>query len=178
MCPFGWNRERGVNSRRQGVDELGPARIPHPKVSTAQGAEVTPPRALMRGSLAWVLDHCLVDPQVLAPLDRKRLMCAADVDSEAAASRGLSADRAVAEIEGVGMRRLQSESNCTAVARTIELHSDAPDCSRNSGHCRLTAGRSVARPADRPRAEPPSASARRYHRSWGRCMAVSAAAPC
>jgi hypothetical protein len=92
----------------------------------------------MRARLTWVLDHRLVDTQVLAPLDRERLMYTADIDGEATTSRSLSADRAVAEVEGVGMGRLQSESNGAALARTIELHNFALACSRNDWSCRLT----------------------------------------
>ena len=72
--------------------------------------------------LAPILNNRLVDPEIVFAFDREGLVRAAEVDGEAAAARGLSADRAVAEVERVGVRRLQRESDGAAMARTFELH--------------------------------------------------------
>ncbi len=133
MSALGWNRKTRIDGRRERVDEFRPARIPHPEWASAQTAEVAPARALVRGGVARVLDHCLVDAQILAPLDRERLMRAAEIDGETTASRSLSANRAVAQVEGVGMRRLQGEPNRTTVAGTVELHDLSLRCSEPGG---------------------------------------------
>jgi hypothetical protein len=45
----------------------------------------------------------MVDADVLAAFDLERVVVAAEIDRKAAAARGLAADRAVAEVERIGV---------------------------------------------------------------------------
>src|SRR5262247_1350464 len=101
---------------------VGPARIPHPQVATAQPAEMAPARTLVRLVVARIPNHRLIDADVLSALDRERLVRTPEIDREAAATPGFSADRAVAEIERVGVLRLQAEPNCAAMTRAFQVH--------------------------------------------------------
>src|SRR5687767_14273321 len=116
MRSLGRHRQRRIDRRRQWVNQFGPARIPQPEVGSATPAEMAPCRTPL------VPDHRLIDAKVLLALDRERLARTAEVDGEAAAARGFPANRAVAEVERVGMRRLQRKSHRAARTRSFQPH--------------------------------------------------------
>ena len=112
--------KRGVDGRRDRVYELRPARIPQPERAAADAAEVPLPRALVGLLLARTPQLGPVDPEVFAALDGEGLVGAADVDRETAAARRLAADRAVAEVEGIGVRGLEPKTNSPALIWLIK----------------------------------------------------------
>ena len=155
---LGWTGQRGIDGGCEREDEFGPARVPQEEVGSADSTEVPHAGALMGARLTGVLDGRLVDAKVFASLDLEGLVGAAQVDREAATSRGLPTDRAVTEVEGVGVPGLQAESKRTAVTGTLEPHAllprharcGSPDSSLGSRATRVASG--FDHPAARPRA--------------------------
>jgi hypothetical protein len=81
-----------------------------------------------------VADFGVIDAQCPAPGDGQGPRVAHDVDGEAAAARGLAADRAIAELVGIGRVRGDRKPHGAAAARALESdrHGSAPVESRRT----------------------------------------------
>ena len=112
---LGRHRQERVDRRGVRVQELGPARVPEPERRAAGAAEL----ALAQAGRA-VVHPGVVALDVLGAGHLQRVRQRTEVDREAAAG-GLAADRAVAEVERIGVRRLDREAHRAAVARAFEL---------------------------------------------------------
>src|SRR5947207_3597232 len=55
MCALGWHWKRGVDGRRERVNQVGPPRIPHPEVASAEPTEVAPPGTLVGKRISRIL---------------------------------------------------------------------------------------------------------------------------
>jgi hypothetical protein len=62
----------------------------------------------------------MIDADRSLAFDLQRVRIAHDVDGEAAAARGLAADRAIAELVGIGRVALDAETHRLAAAGTFE----------------------------------------------------------
>src|SRR5687768_14039396 len=105
------------------MDEFGPARVEQPQGAGALPAEMPLRRAGLQPAdavRARLLDLGPVDRQRLAPCDLERAREPAQVDGVAAASGGLAADRAIAELVGLRRVRVHGEAHRTAAAGTRE----------------------------------------------------------
>ena len=94
---FGWFRERCIDSRGEGVHQIRPAIIVDPHGTAALAAEVALDRA------GFTVYNGLVDTQMFPALYLKGISAGAQIDGIAATPGGLATDRAIAEVEGIGL---------------------------------------------------------------------------
>src|SRR5690606_4151720 len=77
----------------------------------------------------------VIDAHVLASRDFERVVVAAEIDREPAVARRLAADRAVAEVERIGMARAHAKAHRAAVTGTLQPHDASPP--QTSGTSRI-----------------------------------------
>ena len=128
----GRHRQRRIDRGRERMHEVRPMRIEQPQRARAFAAEIPLPAADLAIIPVIVADHGAVDAQRPAAGNGQGLRHAHDVDGKAAAARGLTADRAIAELVGMRRMRGEPEPHRAAAARTFK-------CDR---HGRLRLGRS------------------------------------
>ena len=131
-----WVRSGGTGSAVSiaeacGCRSSGQRGIPDPERRAAAAAELPLARAL---GIALVVQDGVEGADVLRALDLQARRLGAEVDGEAAAAGGLAADRAVAEHEGIGVRRLHAEAHGAAVAGSFEVHGRLTPAA--AGRCR------------------------------------------
>ena len=85
------------------MDQLRPFRAEQPQSRTAKGAEMPFGAAGVRPFIAFSLEACMVNRDVLATAHLEALGIAAEIDRITAAALSLAADRAVATLIRVGM---------------------------------------------------------------------------
>ncbi|CAI8848691.1 hypothetical protein EMIT051CA3_21010 [Pseudomonas chlororaphis] len=132
-------RQRRVDGRGEGMDQLRPLRAEQPQPGAAAAAEM-PFGAAAPGAFARFPEQRVVDRDVLAAADFQAGGIAAEVDRIPAAALGLAADRAVAALIRVGVGAVQAEVDSAAMAGTFELHDDlrrSMGYDRQPSRCRL-----------------------------------------
>jgi len=92
-----------------------PSRVPYPKSTAALGAEMPPPGTLLNPSSVGILDSCLVHADVLLSFDLQRLVVSTQVNGIATAAISLPTDRAITQVEWIGMRGMHGEAYATAM---------------------------------------------------------------
>jgi len=109
------------------MHQLGPFRAEQPQRARAFAAEMALAAAHLAVALA-AADFGAVDAQRLAPGDEEGSRITHDVDGETAAPRGLAADRAIAELVGIGRVGGDRKPHGAAAARALERdrHGSAP----------------------------------------------------
>ena len=145
--PPGSGRRSGRSARRRarprrpccpGADACAPAapaaacRSPRRAGGRDRASAGPRPRARSRRSrrtcarrapgIVLVVHDRVVGADMRLALDLQGLGRRPEVDREAAGAGGLAADRAVAEAEGIGVRRLDAEPHGAAVAGSLEVH--------------------------------------------------------
>src|SRR5215208_3273140 len=114
-------RQRGIYRGGEGVHQLRVARREESEEAPAQPAEVAlrlAGRHLVR--VPAIVELRVVDAEVIFALDLQGAGERPEVYGVAATSRRLAADRAVAAHKRVGLRRLNAESDRSAMAATFE----------------------------------------------------------
>lgn len=114
------------------MNELRPAWVPAPKCAAAIATEMATRRAFYARTGVRVLKFGSIYADIIFTLDLKRRVISAEVDRIATTTGSFSADRAIAIIEWVWVRRLQRELNAAAMTRSLQVHRPAPQRSTSS----------------------------------------------
>lgn len=123
--PLRWSRQLRIDRRCDGVDELGPTRIPQPQGASTPSAKPAFGGALL-GLPRRVGQHRAVHTNGVLTRHPEGCRVSTEVDGETPAARRLSTDSAVTEVERVRVRRFECEADRLAVARTFEFHAPRP----------------------------------------------------
>lgn len=110
MHTLGWTRQRGIDSRCVGVDQVWPATVINPQGGTALPAEMP----LRFANIALKMSMVVINMGF--SLDLQALVEAAEIDRVAATASSFSADGTITEHKRIGMRRFQLETNSAALA--------------------------------------------------------------
>ncbi len=113
----------GTGVREQ---KIWPSWVPNPKVGAAFRAEFTMCRACHGLPGLRIFDLSLIDRQMVFTSDLKRIGISRNVNAEAAATRCLATNRAVAMVKRIRMVRLHGKLNRLAVTGPFEFHETYP----------------------------------------------------